>query len=62
MGSLNKIDLFVRRSINSTQINYKTGWNLFIVYLVSTNEPLPDWKNEDDNITTFEDFITLGLS
>jgi hypothetical protein len=50
------MDSFIGRLINSTQRNYKAGWNLFIVYLISISEPFPNWEDEDF-IIIFEDFI-----
>jgi hypothetical protein len=52
------MDLCIGGLEDSTQRSYKTGWNLFIVYLISTNKLFPDWENKEDCIITFQDFIT----
>jgi hypothetical protein len=55
---LRKLDLFISSLAESTQRSYKGGWFHFVSFFIEQNEPFPDWKDEDDCIIVFGDFIT----
>jgi hypothetical protein len=58
---IRKPDLFISSLTESTQHSYKGGWSHFISFFIEKNEPFREWKNEDEYIIVFEDFITWAV-
>jgi hypothetical protein len=54
---LKKLDLFISNLAESTQCSYKRGWSHFVSFFIEENEPFPNWKDEDECIIVFGDFI-----
>jgi hypothetical protein len=55
---LRKLDLFMLSIADSTQCSYKGGWSHFVSFFIEENEPFPNWKDKDECIIVFGDFIT----
>jgi hypothetical protein len=55
---LRKLDLFMLNIDDSTQRSYKRGWSHFVSFFIEENDPFPNWKDEDECIIVFRDFIT----
>jgi hypothetical protein len=58
MPGLRKLDLFMLSIADSTQRSYKGGWSHFVSFFIEENDPFPNWKDENECIIIFGDFIT----
>jgi hypothetical protein len=59
---LRKLDLFMLSIADSTQHSYKGGWFHFVSFFIEQDEPFPNWKDKDECIIVFGDFITWATN
>jgi hypothetical protein len=55
---LRKLDIFMIHLTDSIQHSYKGGWSHFVSFFIEEDETFPNWKDEDECIIVFGDFIT----
>jgi hypothetical protein len=48
----------MKQTISEPQCSYRGGWSHFVSFFIEENEPFPDWKDEDECVIVFGDFIT----